>query len=105
MFKITYYIELNTHFRKQFTFMPELTLEMPARPNCVPDIAVFPKMKANFLHDEITFSQKTFSAIEIVSLTQSNDEILLKFEIYFFAGVQSIMLVSNAKFESNKCIF
>jgi Uma2 family endonuclease len=85
--------ELNTHFRKQFTFMPELTLEMPARPNCVPDISVFPKMKANFLHDEITFSEKPFIAIEIVSPTQSNDEILLKFERYFFAGIQSCWLV------------
>jgi Uma2 family endonuclease len=73
--------------------MPELTLEMPARPNCVPDISVFHKMKANFLHDELTFSEKPFIAIEIVSSTQSNDEILLKFERYFLAGIQSCWLV------------
>ena len=33
------------------------------------------------------------TAIEIVSPTQSNDEILLKFERYFLAGVQSCWLV------------
>jgi Uma2 family endonuclease len=85
--------ELNIHFRKEYTFMPELTLEMPEKPNCVPDICIFPKMKANFLHDITSFAQMPITAIEIVSPTQSNDEILAKFERYFFAGVESCWLV------------
>lgn len=85
--------ELNIHFRKQFTFLPELTIEMPAKPNCVPDISIYPKMTVNFLHDKITYSEMPLTAIEIVSPTQSNDEILDKFERYFLAGVQSCWLV------------
>ncbi len=85
--------ELNTNYRNQFTFMPELTLEMPDKPNCVPDISIFPKMEANFLHDKITFSEMPLTVIEIVSPTQSNDEILAKFDRYFFAGIQSCWLV------------
>jgi Uma2 family endonuclease len=85
--------ELNFNYRKQFTYMPELTLAMPDKPNCVPDIAIYPKMTANFLHDKITYSEMPITAIEIVSPTQSNDEIILKFERYFFAGVQSCWLV------------
>ena len=85
--------ELNANYRQQFTFLPELTLEMPEKPNCVPDISIYPKMKVNFRHDIISFPQMPLTAIEIVSPTQSNDEILLKFERYFFAGVQSCWLV------------
>ncbi len=86
-------IEINISFRKKFTTMPELTLAMPEKPNCVPDISIFPKMVANFLHDKITFAEMPITVIEIVSPTQSIDEILLKFEKYFFAGVQSCWLV------------
>jgi len=86
-------IEINISFRKKFTTMPELTLAIPEKPNCVPDISIFPKMIANFLHDKITFSEMPITVIEIVSPTQSIDEILLKFERYFFAGVKSCWLV------------
>ncbi len=85
--------ELNINYRKDFTFLPELTVEMPAKPNCVPDISIYHKMSINFLHDRITVSEMPLTAIEIVSPTQSNDEILAKFERYFFAGVQSCWLV------------
>ena len=85
--------ELNINYRQQFTFLPELSIEMPEKPNCVLDISIYPKMKVNFRHDIISFSQLPLTAIEIVSPTQSNDEILLKFEQYFLAGVQSCWLV------------
>lgn len=85
--------EINLNYRKIYTIMPELTLEMPEKPNCVLDIAIFEKMKANFLHYKITFSQMPLTIIEIVSPTQSTDEILLKFERYFFAGVKSCWMV------------
>ena len=86
-------IEINIRFRKNFTTMPELTLAMLEKPNCVPDISIFPKMTANFLHDKIAFAEMPITIIEIVSPTQSNDEILAKFERYFFAGVLSCWLV------------
>ena len=85
--------ELNINYRKQFTFLPELSIEMPTKPNCVPDVSIYPKMTINFLHDRISVAEMPLTAIEIVSPTQSNDEILAKFERYFFAGVQSCWLV------------
>jgi Uma2 family endonuclease len=86
-------IEINLKYRKTYTTMPELTLAMPEKPNCVPDITIYHKMNANFLHDKITYSEMPITTIEIVTPTQSIDEILLKFERYFFAGVQSCWLV------------
>ncbi len=50
-------------------------------------------MNPNFLRDKIAFAEMPLTTIEIVSPTQSNDEILAKFERYFFAGVQSCWLV------------
>ncbi len=86
-------IEINLKYRKIFTTMPELTLAMPEKPNCVPDISIYNKMSTNFLHDKISYNEMPLSILEIVSPTQSIDEILLKFERYFFAGVQSCWLV------------
>jgi Uma2 family endonuclease len=85
--------ELKTHYRQNFTCLSELTLEMPVKPNTVPDICIFPKLIIDFLHDQTTVSQMPITAIEIVSPTQSNDDILDKFERYFLAGVQSCWLV------------
>ncbi len=84
---------LGYKYLSEYTLFSEITIEMPSRPNCVPDIAIYPKLQIDFIHDEITMTQMPLTAIEIVSPTQSNDEILLKFERYFLAGVQSCWLV------------
>ena len=85
--------ELVINYRKKFTFLSELSLEMPEKPNSVPDICIYPKMEIDFLHDKISLSQMPLTAIEIVSPSQSNDDILSKFERYFSAGVKSCWLV------------
>ena len=84
---------LKLNYRKQFTFLPEINLIMPHRPNAVPDIAIYPKLAIDFLHDQTAMTQFPITAIEIVSSSQSNDDILDKFERYFLAGVQSCWLV------------
>ena len=84
---------LGYKYLSEYTLFSEITIEMPSRPNCVPDIAIYPKLQIDFIHDEISMVQMPLTAIEIVSPTQSNDEILAKFERYFFAGVQSYWLV------------
>jgi Uma2 family endonuclease len=84
---------LDYPYRKQFTFLPEINLTMPQQPNAVPDIAIYPKLAIDFLHDQITMTQMPITAIEIVSSSQSNDDILDKFERYFLTGVQSCWLV------------
>ena len=85
--------ELKSLYRKTYSFPSELALEMLSKPNTVPDICIFPKLIIDFLHDQTTVSQMPITAIEIVSASQSNDDILDKFERYFLAGVQSCWLV------------
>ena len=66
---------------------------MPERPDTVPDIAIYPKLQVDFLHDIRSMTEMPLTVIEIISPSQSQDEIVAKFEQYFDAGVQSCWLV------------
>lgn len=68
-------------------------MTMPERPDAVPDIAIYPKLDIDFLHDELSMTDMPLTAIEIVSPSQADTEILAKFERYFNAGVKSCWLV------------
>lgn len=85
--------ELKVRYKKTFTALSELNLSMPQRPDTVPDIAIYPKLQIDFLHDIQSMTQMPLTAIEIISPSQSNDDILAKFERYFDAGVKSCWLV------------
>ncbi len=85
--------ELKSLYRKTYSFPSEIEIKMPLRPNCVPDIAIYPKKQIDHLHDIISMEEKPITVIEIVSPTQSDTDILDKFERYFLAGVQSCWLV------------
>ena len=84
---------LQLHYRQEYTFAPELNLTMPDRPDAVPDIAVYPKLQIDFLRDITSMTAMPLTVIEIVSPSQSDAEIIAKFERYFRAGVQSCWLV------------
>ncbi|MVM38720.1 Uma2 family endonuclease [Spirosoma sp. HMF3257] len=86
-------VSLDYRYRKTLTVLSELNLSVPERPDAVPDIAIYPKLQIDFLHDVTSMTQMPLTAIEIVSPSQSDAEILAKFERYFNAGVQSCWLV------------
>lgn len=86
-------VELNTRYRKTHTVLSELNLTMPERPDTVPDIAIYPKLTIDFLHDITSMTDMPLTVVEIISPSQSHDEILAKFERYFNAGVKSCWLV------------
>lgn len=66
---------------------------MPERPDAVPDIAIYPTLQTDFLHDVASMTEMPLTVIEIVSPSQSDAEIVAKFEQYFDAGVKSCWLV------------
>lgn len=86
-------VALTIGYRDTHTFLSELNITMPERPDTVPDIAIYPKMKIDFLHDTTSMAVMPLTVIEIVSPSQSDAEILAKFERYFNAGVGSCWLV------------
>jgi Uma2 family endonuclease len=85
--------QLNLQYQKKYSFLPEVSLSLPGIPVAVPDISVYPKLTADFLHDIGTMTESPWSIIEIISPSQSTDEVLLKFERCFNAGVRSCWLV------------
>ena len=86
-------VSLDYRYRRTHTILPELNLTMPDRPDAVPDIAIYPKLQIDFLRDVTSMTDMPLTVIEIVSPSQSDAEIIAKFERYFRAGVQSCWLV------------
>ncbi|MEZ0608075.1 Uma2 family endonuclease [Fibrella sp. WM1] len=84
---------LKAGHRNTYTILPEINITMPERPDTVPDLAIYLKLPVDFLHDIQSMTQIPLTVVEIISPSQSNDEILAKFERYFAAGVQSCWLV------------
>lgn len=86
-------VSLDVRYRKTHTVLPEINITMPERPDTVPDIAIYPKLPVDFLHDIQSMTEMPLTVIEIISPSQSNDNILAKFERYFAVGIQSCWLV------------
>ncbi len=89
-------VEIDVKYRKQFTCLSEIDITMPEKPNCVPDIAIYPKLEFNFWNDELSMIEMPLTAIEIVSPSQSDNDILKKINRYFQAGVKSCWFVMPA---------
>jgi Uma2 family endonuclease len=73
--------------------LSEIDVVMPQKPNCVPDIAIYPKLTFDFLDDEMAMTEMPITAIEIVSPSQSDNDIVKKINRYFNAGVKSCWFV------------
>lgn len=81
-------------YLNEFSFFTELSLTLPDVKPAVPDVAIYPKTKIDLFEDEIKVSEPPITAIEILSPTQSVDEVKDKiFDIYFPGGVKSAWLI------------
>lgn len=79
-------------YLSKFDICPELSLEF-VEGTLVPDLSLFPKGVLSFAEDEIRVSIAPTLAIEILSPTQSLQELLIKSQKYFQYGVLSYWLV------------
>lgn len=73
--------------------LPELTLNIGN--GLTPDISVFPKnqIQPNFFHDIIKFEKSPLLAIEVISSSQTIQEMLAKALILIQGGVKSVWTV------------
>ena len=83
-------------YRKTYTVLSEIDIIMPEKPNTVPDVAIYPKLKIDFFDDQIGMTQMPLTAIEIISPSQTDTELIKKINRYFNAGVKSCWLVNPA---------
>ena len=85
--------ELQNKYRKTYSIASEIDLIMPEKPNTVPDIAIYPKLKIDFFEDQIGMKEMPLTTIEILSPSQSENELVAKAQRYFDAGVKSCWIV------------
>jgi Uma2 family endonuclease len=85
---------LSLNFRKDFSFPTELTIQLDGK-DYVPDICIYPKMQFNGRQDEIRMTDLPLTAIEIISPTQGQEDIMKKFEAYFSNGIKSCWFVQT----------
>src|SRR3990172_8726142 len=88
-------INLSGEFLQQrhFSAYGELTLNI-AGMNFTPDISVYPHEAADFRHDETTRADLPLVAVEILSPSQSHQEVVEKAETYLRNWVKSCWIVS-----------
>ena len=82
-------------YRKQYRIVTEIRIEIN-NSDYTPDVCVYPLIPFDSRHDEIRMTELPLTAIEILSPTQSVEELVAKFEVYFGAGVHSGWLVQPA---------
>ena len=83
---------LQVTYGDRFSLFSELSLKLGTWES-VPDICMFPKMVIDYSEDEIRVTEAPLCAIEIVSPSQSVQDLISKAKQYFSYGVKSCWLV------------
>lgn len=83
---------LDNAYGDKFNFFSELSTDL-SEWESVPDISVYPKMELDYSEDEVKVTEPPLCAIEILSPTQSLQELISKARRYFNYGVKSCWLV------------
>ncbi|MES3629526.1 MAG: Uma2 family endonuclease [Longimonas sp.] len=82
-------------YRDKYTVASELTLQL-GNVRLTPDLCVFRKRKITFAHDTTQVSEPPLLAVEIVSPSQSTQDVADKIHVMLDAGVESCWLVQPA---------
>lgn len=78
----------NNHFR----IVSELSLDLSDWPS-VPDLSIYPKKPLDFKNDVVEMTEPPLGIIEIISPSQSLNELTAKARDYFKHGVKSCWIV------------
>ncbi len=68
-------------------------LSLATEPSTTPDISICNFRNPDWLHDEIRAADPPIAVVEILSPSQSVNEIIPKIETYFEFGIKSVWLV------------
>lgn len=79
-------------YSDRYTVLPELSLDLNGR-QFVPDVAIYPRLPVDWLHDEIRVTEPPLLVVEILSPQQATHDLVEKFEAYLAAGVGACWLV------------
>lgn len=82
-------------YKDKYSVVSELSLDLSGWES-VPDVCILPKMPLNPRQDVATVKEPPLCAIEIISPSQSVNELIVKAEKYFQYGVRSCWIVIPA---------
>ena len=82
---------LSISCQERYRILPEVKLNTPPN-DLVPDIAIYPLLAFDSLHDEVKMGEMPLGVIEIISLA-GGQELVNKLSRYFDLGVKSCWLV------------
>lgn len=86
---------LKLGYKDKYSVVSELSLDLSGWES-VPDICIIPKMSLNPRQDVVTVKEPPLCAIEIISPSQSVNELIAKAERYFQYGVKSCWIAIPA---------
>ena len=84
--------ELQIAYGDRLNLFSELSTDL-SEWESVPDISVYPKKEIDYSEDEVKVTEPPLCAIEILSPSQSLQELITKAKKYFGYGVKSCWLV------------
>lgn len=82
-------------YKDKYSVVSELSLDLSGW-EAVPDVCILPKMTLDPRQDVVTVKDPPLCAIEIISPSQSVNELIVKAEKYFQYGVKSCWIVIPA---------
>lgn len=85
-------IQFGTRYKNKYRIASELSLDLSDWPS-VPDICIYPKKPLDLRNDIITMSEPPLCTIEIISPSQSLNELISKANDYFRHGIRSCWIV------------
>ena len=86
-------VQLEVKYSNSYTILPELSLDLGVTPT-VPDIAIYPKFQIDVRQrDVIKRKDLPIGVIEILSPSQSLEDLVEKANEFLGAGVQSVWVV------------
>lgn len=92
------------HYGQKYEVFPELALRLPhAFQNYVPDIAIYEVGKIPVGDDEVQVTEVPLCVVEIMSPSQTLEELVGKIQQYFALGLPSAWLVLPAL--KNICVY
>ncbi len=86
------YFALMSRYRGTYSFPTETALELEGWPS-TPDILILPPIKLNLRADKIRLVEPPLGTIEILSPTQSLNDLVDKADQYFEKGVKSCWII------------
>jgi Uma2 family endonuclease len=83
------------NYRDRYRVLPEVDVQLNGK-IFVPDIALYPKQPVNWMSEEDPLHEAPLLAVEIISQSQTLEQLFAKADVYLNAGTTSVWVIVPA---------